>query len=364
MSTKLSSVVVGLVGSIITVGAVAYLWKKKRRNGPSKRVLKSFQGADLLSVDKLSKEQIQAVLDVAAKVEVAIKKHGTVDWLKHKILGLVFLEPSTRTRCSFETAHKRLGGQAIVVDNISNSSTSKGETLGDTIRTLSSYTDAIVLRHPKVGAAQEAGSQSSVPIINAGDGAGEHPTQALLDLFTISTLFPCILDNTRQLRVAFVGDLKFGRTVHSLAKLLARYNTYLIYVAPDGLQMPEEIQMTVDAVYADNNFNAAGRQRTTTSLAQVLPRVDVLYMTRIQRERFTVVADYEEVKDSYCVTSAMLDQEAAPHCKVFHPLPRIGEISSCVDQNPRAAYFQQVEKGLYTRAALLLLLFGKAHEAF
>jgi carbamoyl-phosphate synthase/aspartate carbamoyltransferase/dihydroorotase/carbamoyl-phosphate synthase/aspartate carbamoyltransferase len=227
------------------------------------------------------------------------------------------------------------------------SSVSKGETLADTIRTLEQYSDAIVLRHPEIGSARVAADYSAVPVINAGDGAGEHPTQALLDLFTIQEE----LGRIDGLKIAMVGDLRFGRTVHSLTKLLTQYDVSLRFVSPEILRLPLVIMNEVK----DAGLNV----RETHDVADVIENADVLYVTRVQKERFSDLAQYEELKGHYEITAELM-QRAKEKMVVMHPLPRVGEIHYNVDSDPRAAYFRQVKNGMFIRMALLAMVLGKA----
>jgi aspartate carbamoyltransferase catalytic subunit len=276
-----------------------------------------------------------------------VERVGTFDLLKGKVLAVLFYEPSTRTSSSFIAAIQRLGGGFIPINEVKYSSVAKGESLPDTIRTLEAYADVIVLRHPETGAAALAAKFARKPIINAGDGVGEHPTQALLDMFTILEERGSIEGAT----VTMLGDLKYGRTVHSLSRLLSLYNVKLNYVSPQLLQMPREL---VD------ELNARGvKQHETESLDQVLGETDVLYVTRIQKERFANLDDYEAVKGSYVISPETLSH-AKSDMVLMHPLPRVGEISEAVDSDPRAAYFRQVEYGMYVRMALLAMVLGKA----
>lgn len=241
---------------------------------------------------------------------------------------------------------KRLGGEVVSINNIKSSSVSKGESLEDTIRTLQSYCDAVVLRHPEVGSAERATQVAKVPIINAGDGAGEHPTQALLDAFTIVSEF----DHLDDLTIAMAGDLRHGRTVHSLTRLLKQFTVKLLFVSPESLTMPAEVlkDLPHETPYSEHR-----------TLEEVIDRVDVLYMTRIQRERFADPAHFDEVKDSFCVTPDLM-KRAKRKMVVMHPLPRVNEIDPQVDYDPRAAYFRQMQNGLYVRMALLAMVLGRA----
>ncbi len=263
-----------------------------------------------------------------------------------RVLAALFYEPSTRTSASFIAAMERLGGGVIpITQGVQFSSVAKGESLPDTIRTLEQYADVIVLRHPEVGSAREAAAAASVPVINAGDGAGEHPTQALLDLYTIQNE----LGTLDGLHVAMVGDLRFGRTVHSLTKLLSLYDVRLTFVSPEILRLPLDLM---------NEVRDAGKPvRETYSVADVIEDVDVLYVTRVQKERFTDLAQYESVKDYYTITPELMTR-AKERMVVMHPLPRVGEIAPEVDDDPRAAYFRQVQNGMFVRMALLAAVLG------
>ena len=306
-----------------------------------------FYGKDILSVKQFSRADLNYIFGVAHEMREMVHRIGTFDLLKGKILANLFYEPSTRTSSSFTAAMERLGGSVIPINEVKYSSVSKGESLPDTVRTLECYADVIVLRHPEVGASALAAKYARKPIINAGDGVGEHPTQALLDLFTIIEE----LGSAENLTVTMLGDLKYGRTVHSLARLLALYNVRLNYVSPEILRMPAEI--------IDELKEQGVPQAEYNSLEPVLPETDVLYVTRVQKERFENPADYESVKGAFVVNPEIM-QAAKERMAVLHPLPRVGEISSDFDDDPRAAYFRQMEYGLYVRMALLALVLGKA----
>jgi aspartate carbamoyltransferase catalytic subunit len=306
-----------------------------------------FYGRDILEVKQFAHEDLEYVFAVAHEMEEMVRRVGTFDLLKGKILANLFYEPSTRTSSSFTAAMERLGGSVIPINEVRFSSVSKGESLPDTVRTLEAYADVIVLRHPETGAAALAARYARKPVINAGDGTGEHPTQALLDLFTIREE----LGRIDGLTVTMLGDLKYGRTVHSLARLLTLYDVRLNYVSPEILRMPPEI---VDEIRARGTPQAEYRQ-----VDPVLVDTDVLYVTRVQRERFTDEAEYEGVKGAYVICADTLEG-AKDRMIVMHPLPRVGEISMDIDDDPRAAYFRQVEYGLYVRMALLAMVLGKA----
>jgi aspartate carbamoyltransferase len=306
-----------------------------------------FYGRDILSVKQFDRGQLDTIFAVAHEMRGMVERVGTFDLLKGKVLTNLFYEPSTRTSSSFVAAIERLGGSVIQINNVTYSSVSKGESLRDTVRTLESYSDAIVLRHPEQGSAAEAAAAAKRPVINAGDGPGEHPTQALLDAYTIVEE----MGRIDGLTMTMLGDLKYGRTVHSLARLLALYDTKINYVSPEILAMPTEVADEIDA--------AGIGQNATTDLEAVLPDTDVLYVTRIQKERFESESEYDEVKDSYVITGDTM-RSAKENMIVMHPLPRVGEIAEEVDSDPRAAYFRQMEYGMYVRMALLALVLGKA----
>ena len=306
-----------------------------------------FYKQHILSVRQFSREDLEYTFAVAADMRTMVQRVGTFDLLKGKVLANLFYEPSTRTSSSFIAAIERLGGSAIPINEVRYSSVSKGESLPDTVRTLECYSDVIVLRHPETGAAATAAKYCRKPIINAGDGAGEHPTQALLDLFTIHEE----LGHIDGLTITMVGDLKYGRTVHSLARLLALYNIRLNYVSPEILRMPPTL---IEELHA-----RGVPQAQQSDLEAVLAESDVLYVTRVQKERFEDEGLYESVKGSYVITPDTLTR-AKQRMIVMHPLPRVGEIAMEVDDDPRAAYFRQMEYGLYVRMALLAMVLGKA----
>jgi aspartate carbamoyltransferase len=306
-----------------------------------------FYGKDILTVKQFSRSDLEYIFAVAHEMREMVARVGSFDLLKGKILTNLFYEPSTRTSSSFTSAMERLGGSVIPINEVRYSSVSKGESLPDTVRTLECYADVIVLRHPESGSAAQAAKYARKPIINAGDGVGEHPTQALLDLFTIVEE----LGQVDGLTVTMLGDLKYGRTVHSLARLLSLFNVCINYVSPEILRMPPEI---LDEL-GEKNLT----QVSLTTLDAVIPETDVLYVTRVQKERFTDQVEYESVKDAFVITTETLVR-AKERMIVMHPLPRVGEISMEVDDDPRAAYFRQMEYGLYVRMALLAMVLGKA----
>jgi len=304
-------------------------------------------GRDILTVSQFNREDLEYIFAVAHEMRTMVERVGTFDLLKGKILANLFYEPSTRTSSSFVAAMERLGGSVIQINEVRYSSVAKGESLPDTVRTLECYADVIVIRHPEVGSAATAAQYAHKPVINAGDGIGEHPTQALLDLFTVKQE----LGRIDGLTVTMLGDLKFGRTVHSLARLLSLFKVRLNYVAPEALCMPSALISELSAQGLD--------QSESTRLEDVLPQTDVLYVTRVQKERLESEAAYEAVRGSYVITPDLL-KKAKEEMIVMHPLPRVGEIAMEVDQDPRAAYFRQMEYGLFTRMALLAMVLGKA----
>ena len=309
--------------------------------------IESFAGQDILSVDQFDRASLNAIFGVAHEMRVLVERFGGAELLQGKILANLFYEPSTRTSSSFTAAMQRLGGQVIPINNVQYSSVSKGESLPDTVRTLECYADVIVIRHPEVGAAATAAYYADKPVINAGDGIGEHPTQALLDLFTVQEE----LQQIDGLTVVMVGDLRFGRTVHSLTKLLQNYDVSFTFVSPEILRLPSDL---IEAVEESGHS-----YRQEQDLHSVIGEADVLYMTRVQRERFTDLAEYDRVKDFFVVDRELMAR-ARRKMIVMHPLPRVGEISYAMDDDPRAAYFRQMRNGMYIRMALLAALLGKA----
>jgi aspartate carbamoyltransferase catalytic subunit len=305
-----------------------------------------FTGRDVVSIRDLSKEEILFILDHAAKAMPVAKGERRSKALDGRLLATLFFEPSTRTRLSFETAMNRLGGSVIGFSDASGTSVVKGETLADTIRMAESYADAIVLRHPHEGAAKLAADFSSKPVINAGDGAGQHPTQTLLDLFTIKMEKGEIADNN----IVLVGDLKYGRTVHSLSYALSLFGANITLVAPPSLQMPLEVVSHLKEM--------GGRFNQAEHLESVIPGADVLYVTRIQKERFPDPEEYRKVEGAFRIDNALL-ANAKRSLIVMHPLPRVTEIAPEVDYGPHCRYFKQAFYGVPVRMALLSLILGK-----
>ncbi len=305
----------------------------------------SLHGRDLISIRDLSREEIERVLSTAKKMIPYAEGTKVTHPLEDQIVAMGFFEPSTRTRLSFESAVLRLGGGCITIADASATSMRKGETLHDTIRMLSGYSDAIVIRHPNEGAARLAAQVSDKPVINAGDGAGQHPTQTLLDLATIAEAQGTL----SGLRVVLLGDLKYGRTVHSLAHALALFGAEIVLISPPTLGLPEEVAEHLDRMGA--------RVQTEAQLHRAVREADVLYVTRIQRERFGDEAEYDKVAGSYRIDNTVL-AGAKPRLIVMHPLPRTGEIAPEVDASPHAAYFRQAFLGVPVRMALLSLTLG------
>lgn len=300
---------------------------------------------DVVSITDFSKDDIEGILDMAEKMIPYARGEKIKRSLDGKILGNLFFEPSTRTKLSFESAAYRLGCDVIDVSEMSMTSMAKGETLADTIKIVDSYCDATVLRHPYEGAARLAARFSDHPVINAGDGAGSHPTQTLLDLFTMRQSKGS-LDN---LNIVLVGDLKYGRTVHSLAHALNKFNMKITLVAPEGLMMPDEIISHLDA-------NGC-RPVITEYLDDAVANADVLYVTRIQRERFPDPSEYQKVAGTYRIDKTLLEK-AKSDMIIMHPLPRVNEIAPEIDDTPNAKYFQQAANGVPVRMALLNGLLG------
>jgi aspartate carbamoyltransferase catalytic subunit len=295
----------------------------------------------LVSIDDLTTEEILRILDLAEDFE----KEPTSKLLDGKVVATLFFEPSTRTRLSFESAVNRLGGKVLGFADASISSVSKGETLNDTIRTVSNYCDLIVMRHPIEGSARFASEISTVPIINAGDGANQHPTQTLLDLFSIRKT-QGTLDN---LNIFLVGDLKYGRTVHSLMMAMARWKATFNFISPDELRMPDEYKFYLE--------NIGLRYFEHTDFTDIISKADIIYMTRVQKERFSDPIEYEKVKNVYVLRNSML-KNTKPTMRILHPLPRVNEIHNDVDRNSKAYYFEQALNGVYTRQAILCTLLG------
>lgn len=291
----------------------------------------------LVSINDLSRDKILSLLEIASKFEANPNR----DILAGKVIGSLFFEPSTRTRLSFETAAMRLGARVIGFSDAATSSASKGETLKDTIMMVSNYADLIVMRHRLEGAARYASEISPVPIINAGDGANQHPSQTMLDLYSIQKTQGTL----ENLNIHLVGDLKYGRTVHSLLHAMRHFKPKFTFIAPDELHMPEEYRIFC----RENNIPFT---ETKEFNEEVISNADIIYMTRVQRERFSDLMEYEKVKNCYRLTNSMLAC-SKENLRILHPLPRVTEIAHDVDDNPKAYYFQQAQNGLYVREALI-----------
>ena len=298
---------------------------------------------NLIDIKELSVNEISELIKVAKDIMQNPEKYS--EKCKHKKLATLFFEPSTRTRLSFEAAMLELGGSVIGFSLASSSSTSKGESVSDTIRTVGCYSDIIAMRHPKEGAPLVASMKSTVPIINAGDGGHNHPTQTLTDLLTIS----CEKGRLESLTIGLCGDLKFGRTIHSLITAMVRYkNIKFVLISPDELKIPEYLK---EEVLEKNNIEYI----ETNDIEEYMDKLDILYMTRVQKERFFNEEDYIRLKDYYILNKEKLEKAKSDLC-IMHPLPRVNEISTEVDDDPRACYFKQVRYGKYIRMALILKL--------
>ena len=305
---------------------------------------------DLISINDLSNKEIEEIFRLADESYQLIKRQARANVFPGKIMATIFYEPSTRTRLSFEAAMLKLGGEVISTESAKHfSSAIKGESLEDTIRIVGGYADIIVLRHYEEGAAKRASSVSSVPIINAGDGPGEHPTQALLDLYTIKKEFGDIND----FKIAMIGDLLYGRTIHSLIHLFLKLckNIKVFLVSPEELRLPEEYK----SFLKDQGIESY----ETDSLSEIIPQVDILYVTRIQKERFKSQILYDKVKDSFLINPESIGQ-LGEKAIIMHPLPRVNEIAREIDSDSRAAYFRQAQNGLYIRMAILQLILGNS----
>jgi len=301
----------------------------------------NLKNRNLISISDYSKDEYMKILDLAEEFE----KNPRQDILKNYVIASLFFEPSTRTRLSFESAISQLGGKIVGFTDAASSSTKKGESLKDTIWTVCNYSDLIVMRHPLDGSSRYASEVATVPVINAGDGSNQHPTQCMLDLYSIR--------KTQQtldgLKIALVGDLKYGRTVHSLVEAMSNFNTEFHLVSPTELKLPSTVKRFIKGANLEYH--------QYTELEDVMGLADIVYMTRIQRERFSEPMEYEKVKNSYVLTEDML-HGSKENMRVLHPLPRVNEISEDVDESPKAYYFQQALNGVYVRQALLTAILG------
>ncbi len=296
---------------------------------------------NLVSINDYSKEEILKIVDLAGEFEA--NPHPGL--LENKVIATLFYEPSTRTRLSFESAINKLGGRIVGFTDSSSSSVTKGESLKDTIKTVSNYCDLIIIRHPLEGSALYASEVASIPVINAGDGANQHPTQTLLDLYSIRKTQGTLED----LNIFLVGDLKYGRTVHSLLMAMSYFNATFNFISPDELRMPDEYKIHLRDLglkfYEHSDFT------------DIISKADILYMTRVQRERFSDPMDYEKVKNIYVLRNYMLEN-TKPNMRILHPLPRVNEIHTDVDENEKAYYFTQALNGVYTRQAIIAAILG------
>lgn len=299
------------------------------------------KGRSLVSINDYNKKEYLRILDLAEEFE----KNPNQDILKGYVIATLFFEPSTRTRLSFESAVNRLGGKVLGFSDTNTSSSTKGESLRDTIRTVSNYCDLIIMRHPIEGAARFASEVSRVPIINAGDGSNQHPSQTLLDLYSIRKTQKTL----ENLNIFLIGDLKYGRTVHSLLIAMSQFNASFYFISPDELKMPEEYKMLLNSMgisfYEYKEFS------------DIIQHADIVYMTRVQKERFSDPIEYERTKNAYVLKAGML-KDARPNMKVLHPLPRVNEIHLDVDESDKAYYFTQTLNGVYTRQAIITSILG------
>ncbi len=295
----------------------------------------------LVSITDYSKEEYIKILDLAAQFE----QNPNQELLQGKLVATLFFEPSTRTRLSFEAAISRLGGRVIGFADVNSSSVTKGESLKDTIKMVTSYADLIVMRHPTEGAARYASEIATVPVINAGDGANQHPTQTLLDLYSIRKT-----QNTLEnLNIVMIGDLKYGRTVHSLLMAMSNFNPTFYFISPDELKMPREYLLFLDQ-HKIKYFEYK-------EFMPIISQADIVYMTRVQKERFSDPIEYEKTKNAYVLQNAMLEH-TRPNMKILHPLPRVNEINLDVDDNPKAYYFTQALNGVFVRQAIITSILG------
>ena len=306
---------------------------------------------DIISMNDMSKEEIMEILEVAEKIEKTSEEEK-LNFLKGKIIATLFFEPSTRTKMSFESAAFRLGAQVLQLPPLELSSVKKGESFSDTIKMVESYSDVIVVRHPNDGAARLASTTSQKPVLNAGDGSNQHPSQTLLDLYTIKDEKGTL----NNLSVAFVGDLKYGRTVHSLVKALTHFNPVIYFVAPKILQMPSYLIDDLDK----NNI----KYEILEDFRDCLDKIDVFYMTRIQKERFPDIEDYEKLKGVYVINKKNILGKCKEDMIILHPLPRVDEISTDLDDTKHALYFKQAKNGIPIRQAMMMKVLDKVKDIF
>ena len=306
---------------------------------------------DIISMNDMSKEEILEILEIAKKIEKTSEEEK-LNFLKGKIIATLFFEPSTRTKMSFESAAFRLGAQVLQLPPLELSSVKKGESFSDTIKMVESYSDVIVVRHPNDGAARLASTTSRKPVLNAGDGSNQHPSQTLLDLYTIKDEKGTL----NNLSIAFVGDLKYGRTVHSLVKALTHFNPVIYFVAPKILQMPSYLIDDLDK----NNI----KYEILEDFRDCLDKIDVFYMTRIQKERFPDIEDYQKVKGVYVINKENILGKCKEDMIILHPLPRVDEISTDLDETKHALYFKQAKNGIPVRQAMMMKVLDKVKDTF
>jgi aspartate carbamoyltransferase len=305
----------------------------------------NFQGRDIITTEDLTKNEILHILEVSARMEEIVHRDRVSTLLEKDVVAIVFLEPSTRTMLSFVAAANRLSAKIVSVAGAKSSSAAKGESLSDTARTIEGYADCMVIRQPQIGGAKVVADALEIPVINAGDGSSQHPTQALLDLYTIQKE----RGGLEGITIGMVGDLKFGRTVHSLSYALSHFNPTYLYCSPKELSMPEKIV---------EDMRSRGIDLTISNNMEDALQADIVYMTRIQRERFEDQAEYEKLKGSYVLTKDHVSR-GKKDLLIMHPLPRVDEIDTAVDSIPNAAYFRQAHNGVYLRMALLALVLGR-----
>ena len=306
---------------------------------------------DIISMNDMSKEEILEILEIAEKIENSSEEEK-LNFLKGKIIATLFFEPSTRTKMSFESAAFRLGAQVLQLPPLEQSSVKKGESFSDTIKMVESYSDVIVVRHPNDGAARLASTTSQKPVLNAGDGSNQHPSQTLLDLYTIKEEKGTL----SNLSIAFVGDLKYGRTVHSLVKALTHFNPTIYFVSPKILQMPTYLIDDLDK----NNI----KYEILEDFRDCLDKIDVFYMTRIQKERFPDIEDYQKVKGVYVINKENILGKCKEDMIILHPLPRVDEISTDLDETKHALYFKQAKNGIPVRQAMMMKVLDKVKDTF
>ncbi|CRH01644.1 aspartate carbamoyltransferase, putative [Plasmodium relictum] len=323
------------------------------------KIIKKMKNKHVINIDDIDDDELLAIIFTSKKFETLLKNNEDCKYLDSKTFCSIFLEPSTRTRCSFDSAILKLGSKVINITDMNSTSFYKGETIQDAFTILSKYVDGIIYRDPSNNNIDLAIKSSSKPIINAGNGTGEHPTQSLLDFYTIYNFFPHILERyeKKKINVAFVGDLKNGRTVHSLSKLLSRYNVNFIFISCKSLEAPENLITTITNNLKKNGFYNKNSIKKYDNLEKGLKDAHIIYMTRIQKERFSDLNEYNTYKDAFILDNKAL-KNTRKDAKILHPLPRVNEIKVEVDEDPRSVYFLQAENGLYVRMALLYLIFS------